>query len=76
MNHRDTESTEEHRVVVPRPADPLRVSPGEKSSRTDRKRSDSVRVSSGPRAVARACQAARAPLGRPLCFPCLEGVEW
>ena len=75
MNHRDTESTEEHRVAAPTPADPLRVPPGENSSRTDRKRSDSVRIPSGPQAGARACQAGSV-LELPVHFLCPEEVQW
>ena len=57
MKHRDTESTEEHRGALVEPDGTLRVPPEENSSRTDRKRSDSVRIPSGPRAGARADQA-------------------
>ena len=75
MNHRDTENTEEHRVAAPTPADTLCVPAGENSSRTDRKRSDSVRIPSGPRAVAHGCQAGSA-LGKPIRSLCPEEAQW
>ena len=75
MNHRDTESTEEHRVVAPRPADMLRMPPEETSSRTDRKRSDSVRIPFGPRAYARGCQAGSL-FGEPNGSPVSKEFQW
>ena len=57
LNHRGTEDTEEHRDALVGSDGTLCVPAGENPSRTERERSDSVDLPSGPRAAARSRQA-------------------